>query len=320
MADHDKLARQLDDLLPQTQCQQCGHAGCTPYAKAMAEGAPHNLCPPGGDALQQQLAHFLQRTSLPLEVPADSQPGKRLEAVIREEECIGCTKCIAACPVDAIVGARQFMHTVISHECTGCELCVAPCPVDCIDMVLRPEAEQTLDDATRFHARARFEARNARLARKRQEEQAKRDARRKRQSLSRPIDSLPETPLTRLKADWQKAKHQQQQVQAALAHQQRHGLTPSPEHQAQLAEMTTEVERLKQAVDAAMNRAKQQIANAGASLTDLKLAATRSELALRRAQAKGADAASLAALQQAQAEDQTRLMDAMRDAGLADAD
>lgn len=320
MNEHDKLVQQLDYLLPQIQCEQCGYAGCAPYAAAMAAGVPHNLCPPGGDALQARLAQLLKRPSLPLNLPVDSQPGKRLVAVIREEECIGCVKCIAACPVDAIVGARQFMHSVISHECTGCELCVAPCPVDCIDMVLRPAAEQTLDDATRWHARERFQARTLRLARKQQHDKEKRAARRKRQSLSRPIAALPETSLNQLKTDWQKARHQLQQLHSALAHQQRHGQTPAAEHLAQVARLTADTERLKQAVNAAMENAKQQIVQQGASLTDLKLAATRSELALRRAQAKDAPAATLNDLLIARDAAQARLVHAMQSAGLADPD
>jgi len=121
---------QVNDLLPQTQCAQCGYAGCRPYAAAVVEGsATINLCPPGGDDTIRRLARLLGKEAIPLAesvVPA--------VAVIDEAACIGCYHCRNACPVDAIVGAHQFMHTVIESECTGCELCVAPCPVDCITM------------------------------------------------------------------------------------------------------------------------------------------------------------------------------------------
>ena len=134
--DTQSLVQRVDDLLPQTQCAQCGYPGCTPYAAAIVEGrAAINLCPPGGEATVRRLAELLGREALPLAAPGNAQ---RLVAVIDEARCIGCTHCIAACPVDAIVGAQQRMHTVIVSECTGCELCIAPCPVDCIS--LRPVA------------------------------------------------------------------------------------------------------------------------------------------------------------------------------------
>jgi len=124
------LVEQVNDLLPQTQCAQCGYPGCRPYAAAVVEGsATINLCPPGGDDTIRRLARLLGKEAIPLAesvVPA--------VAVIDEAACIGCYHCRNACPVDAIVGAHQFMHTVIESECTGCELCVAPCPVDCITM------------------------------------------------------------------------------------------------------------------------------------------------------------------------------------------
>lgn len=131
-ADTDKLVEQVNDLLPQTQCAQCGYPGCRPYAAAIVEdSAPINLCPPGGDGTVRRLADLLGRESAPLARPATSEDAV---AVIDEALCIGCTHCRAACPVDAIVGAHQLMHTVIASECTGCELCIEPCPVDCIRM------------------------------------------------------------------------------------------------------------------------------------------------------------------------------------------
>ncbi|MFE8069457.1 electron transport complex subunit RsxB [Marinobacteraceae bacterium S3BR75-40.1] len=128
------LVDQIDALLPQTQCGQCGHPGCRPYAEAIAAGEAINKCPPGGEATIQALADLLDVEPEPLDAEHGVETEKRV-AVIREDECIGCTKCIQACPVDAILGAAKHMHTVIESECTGCDLCVDPCPVDCIDMV-----------------------------------------------------------------------------------------------------------------------------------------------------------------------------------------
>jgi electron transport complex protein RnfB len=126
------LVEQVNERLPQTQCAQCGFPGCRPYAAAIVnEGAAINLCPPGGDDTVRRLADLLGREVLPLaQLPPDGQA----LAVIDESLCIGCMHCRNACPVDAIVGAQQLMHTVIESECTGCGLCLAPCPVDCISM------------------------------------------------------------------------------------------------------------------------------------------------------------------------------------------
>jgi electron transport complex protein RnfB len=129
-ANDGDLVEQVNELLPQTQCAQCGFPGCRPYAAAVVDGsATINLCPPGGDDTIRRLARLLGREVIPLAesvIPA--------VAIIDEPACIGCFHCRNACPVDAIVGAHQFMHTVIASECTGCELCIAPCPVDCITM------------------------------------------------------------------------------------------------------------------------------------------------------------------------------------------
>ena len=134
------LIQRIDALLPQTQCGLCGHRdGCLPYAKAIAEGEAANKCVPGGQPVADALAELLQRPSLKAEesvwpLQSDGRP-QRMKAVIREDECIGCTKCISACPVDAIIGSGKLMHSVLTDLCTGCELCIPPCPVDCIDLV-----------------------------------------------------------------------------------------------------------------------------------------------------------------------------------------
>src|SRR5882724_6591155 len=157
------LADDIDALLPQTQCTRCGYDGCRPYSEAIAGGlAQINQCPPGGSATIAALAHLLHRQTLPLN-PANGVEGPALVAVIDEDRCIGCVKCLPPCPVDAIVGARRQTHTVIADVCTGCELCVAPCPVDCITMVPRPSESR---DPTPAMNRARYYAHNARLTRR----------------------------------------------------------------------------------------------------------------------------------------------------------
>lgn len=139
----DPILEQIDALLPQTQCGQCSYAGCRPYAEAIANGeAEINRCPPGGEATVQALADLLGRDPLPLD-DAEAAEKPKSVAWIVEQECIGCTLCIQACPVDAILGAAKQMHTVIAEECTGCELCLPPCPVECIHM--RP-LETTLEN------------------------------------------------------------------------------------------------------------------------------------------------------------------------------
>ncbi len=131
----DPLVDKIDAILPQTQCGQCGYPGCRPYAEAIARGeADINRCPPGGETVIIALADLLGRDPKPLDEECGEEK-PRMVAYIHEELCIGCTLCIQACPVDAILGAPKQMHTIIESECTGCELCVAPCPVNCIEMV-----------------------------------------------------------------------------------------------------------------------------------------------------------------------------------------
>jgi electron transport complex protein RnfB len=153
------LAARIDELLPQTQCTRCGYPGCRPYAEAIAAGAaPINQCPPGGQATIEALAGLLDRPLLDLNPVFGVEAPARI-AFIDESRCIGCARCLAPCPVDAIVGAAKYMHTVLSSHCTGCELCLPPCPVDCIEM--RPAAPTAIEPAVN---RARFAAHSARLS------------------------------------------------------------------------------------------------------------------------------------------------------------
>jgi Na+-translocating ferredoxin:NAD+ oxidoreductase subunit B len=153
----------IDALLPQTQCTRCGFAGCLPYASAIATGeADINQCPPGGSSTIRALADLLGREYRPLN-PANGIESPPRVAFIHEDRCIGCARCLPPCPVDAIVGAAKFLHTVLADRCNGCELCLAPCPVDCIEMLPSPipiPAELN---------RARYEARTSRLARRTEE-------------------------------------------------------------------------------------------------------------------------------------------------------
>lgn len=133
----DPLAEQIDALLPQTQCGQCGYPGCKPYADAVANGEAINKCAPGGEETIKKIADLMGVEAQPLDESHEADNSPKVAFII-EEDCIGCTKCIQACPVDAIIGTTKQMHTVIADECTGCDLCVAPCPTDCI--VMKPIA------------------------------------------------------------------------------------------------------------------------------------------------------------------------------------
>lgn len=172
------LAARIDALLPQTQCTRCGYDGCQPYAEAIAAGtAMINQCPPGGSRTITQLAALLQRPALPLNPRHGEESEKTLVARIDESRCIGCFKCVLACPVDAIIGAPKFLHSVIEADCSGCELCLPPCPVDCIALVERPATLPSADvQAPRW--RAQHDARRARLARERIERDEARRQRR----------------------------------------------------------------------------------------------------------------------------------------------
>lgn len=193
------LIQRIDALLPQTQCGKCGHPGCRPYAEGIAQGEAINKCPPGGRETIALLAELLRVPALELDTERGTAPAQI--AYIREAECIGCTKCIQACPVDAIVGAAKLMHTVLIDECTGCDLCVAPCPVDCIEMHPQAGAEmvpivgglavdaaqRSARTAKRNQARQRYEQRVARLRREEEHKLAERQARAQR--ASQPLES-----------------------------------------------------------------------------------------------------------------------------------
>ena len=175
----NELARRIDAALPQTQCQRCGYPDCAQYAQAIADGAAEiNQCPPGGVEGVQRLARLTGRPALPLN-PTHGIEGPVTVAVIDEDWCIGCTLCIKACPTDAIVGANKRMHTVIEPYCTGCELCIPVCPVDCISLD-NVSGERTgwagWSPQLAAQGKARYEARQIRLARERVEHDARLEA------------------------------------------------------------------------------------------------------------------------------------------------
>ncbi|PLZ01576.1 electron transport complex subunit RsxB [Burkholderia sp. WAC0059] len=181
MTDSKTLADRIEDLLPQTQCTKCGYDGCRPYAEAIAAGtANYNQCPPGGAQGVARLARLLGRPVIPIN-PVHGAERPRPVAFIDETLCIGCTLCMQACPVDAIVGAPKQMHTIVKDRCTGCDLCVAPCPVDCIAMIpvtgnatgWQAWTQAQADDARQHHDRHL-----ARLARERGAAEARAAARR----------------------------------------------------------------------------------------------------------------------------------------------
>ena len=191
------LIEEIDAILPQTQCRRCGFSGCLPYAEAIAEGrADLNQCPPGGDEGIHKLAELLGKSPLPLN-PAHGSHHPETVALIEEDACIGCTLCIQACPVDAIVGAAKQVHTVIAAECTGCELCVAPCPMDCIRLVPR-DGKLTAD-----RARERHRYRLQRLEGEKREKEAK---------IAQESETITDTPSSSLANDRKKAA-----IQAAVA-------------------------------------------------------------------------------------------------------
>ena len=166
--DADRDADRIDALLPQTQCTRCGYSGCRPYAQAIVAGeADINQCPPGGVETITALARLMGRAEKPLN-PANGTTAPPRVAWIDESRCIGCAKCLPPCPVDAIIGAAKYLHSVIVEQCTGCELCVAPCPVDCIQMRDAPRDSTSNDAAANRRRYAAHQDRD----RRRQEERA----------------------------------------------------------------------------------------------------------------------------------------------------
>lgn len=234
------LVERIDALLPQTQCTKCGYPACRPYAEAIAKGeADIDRCPPGGEAGVRKLAALLGREAKSLD-PRYGLERPRRVAVIDEARCIGCTLCIQACPVDAIVGAPKLMHTVVTGLCSGCDLCVPPCPVDCIDMLSATGEDALWDRARADAARERFERRGARLERERSE-RAERLAQRALQARQ----SGPETE--RKRAVIQAAIERARAKRAAVSPRNTDGLTA--EVRARIAEVEARREQLKKAIE-----------------------------------------------------------------------
>ncbi|MBI6911696.1 electron transport complex subunit RsxB [Pseudomonas palleroniana] len=314
------LIQRIDALLPQTQCGKCGHPGCKPYAEGIALGEAINKCPPGGEETIAGLAQLLKVPILALDTSRGEAPAQ--VAYIREAECIGCTKCIQACPVDAIVGAAKLMHTVIIDECTGCDLCVAPCPVDCIEM--RPatsvlpivgglaanDHQQHERGLKRDRARRRFEQRNARLQRE--------EARKLNERLARAKRSAPVMPMPTDSA--QDAAVKKAKITVAMSRAQLHkslkafGHPPTFEQQSQLIVLQQQFEAAEQALAAL------EVPSPSAlpSQKDPALKRAKIQLAMRRAELKkaqdlNADQQQLATLSAALVSAEQALHDAEND-------
>lgn len=311
------LIQRIDALLPQTQCGKCGHPGCKPYAEGIAQGEAINKCPPGG---QETIAGLAQLLNVPmLELDTSRGDGPAQIAFIREAECIGCTKCIQACPVDAIVGAAKLMHTVIIDECTGCDLCVAPCPVDCIEMraplsvvalvggLASDDKERLEREVKRSRARRRFEQRNARLQREEAHKLAERLARSKR---SAPVEvTTIDAAQAARDAAVKKAK-----INVTMSRAQLHkslkafGHPPTFEQQSQLIVLQQQFEVAEQALAALEFSGAPVAKQSNRNSADLKRA--KIQLAMRRAELKKAQDQQADAQQLADA--QHRLDEAQR--------
>ena len=317
------LIQRIDALLPQTQCGKCGHPGCKPYAEGIARGEAINKCPPGGQETIAGLAQLLSVPVLDLDARRGEAPAQ--VAYIREAECIGCTKCIQACPVDAIVGAAKLMHTVIIDECTGCDLCVAPCPVDCIEMrpttnVLPIVGGLATNDQQRHErslkrdrARRRFEQRNARLQREEADKLAERLARAKRSTPALPMQN--NAAQAARDAAVKKAK-----ITVAMSRAQLHkslkafGHPPTFEQQSQLIVLQQQFEAAEQALTALEATAPADVP----TQKDPALKRAKIQLAMRRADLKKAqdlqaDEQQLAALSAALSSAEQALHDAEAD-------
>lgn len=328
------LIQRIDALLPQTQCGKCGHPGCKPYAEGIAQGEPINKCPPGGHETIAALAELMKVPVLELDTNRGSAPAQI--AFIREAECIGCTKCIQACPVDAIVGAAKLMHTVLIDECTGCDLCVAPCPVDCIEMRPLPDAtvpvvgglacsaeQQHARAAKRDHARWRFEQRNARLRREEEQRQAERLARAQRaaQPQAQTLDPI-QAALERVraqKAATADAALKKAKVDLAMSRAQLNkslkafGHPPTFEQQSQLIVLQRQYEAAEQALAQLESAAQPAPAPMPKPAPSAELKRAKIQLAMRRAELSKARTAAAAdeqlqALEQA-VQDAERLVD-----------
>ncbi|HEX8542007.1 MAG TPA: electron transport complex subunit RsxB [Pseudomonas sp.] len=299
------LIQRIDALLPQTQCGKCGHPGCKPYAQGIVDGEAINKCPPGGEETIAALAQLLKVPILALDTERGSASPQ--VAFIREAECIGCTKCIQACPVDAILGAAKMMHTVIVDECTGCDLCVAPCPVDCIDMLPLPPTgvipivgglavtEQQTQARTRKrnHARHRFEARNARLRHEEQQRHAERLARVQKpasqpDALVSPLQSAIERIRTQKLATNEDALKKARSTLAMSRAQlnkslKAFGHPPIAEQAAQLVEMQKEFEAAEQALASLQDPASVPAQTPVAPRDDSSLKRAKIQLAMARA-------------------------------------
>jgi electron transport complex protein RnfB len=318
------LIQRIDALLPQTQCGKCGHPGCKPYAAGIASGEPINKCPPGGSETINALAELLHVPVLELDVSRGSAPAQI--AYIREAECIGCTKCIQACPVDAIVGAAKLMHTVIIDECTGCDLCVAPCPVDCIEMHPLPLntvlpivgglafslEEQRARAAKRNHARRRFEQRNARLQREEQQKNAEREARAQR-AAQPSTQAQADTALDPVQAALERVRAQKAanadaalkkaKIDLAMSRAQLNkslkafGHPPTFEQQSQLIVLQQQFEAAEQALAQLERAAPPPPPPVAAPVQVAELKRAKIQLAMRRAELKKAQASAAPAEQ-----------------------
>lgn len=282
----------IDALLPQTQCGKCGHPGCLPYAEGIAAGEAINKCPPGGTATIHALAELLQVPELPLALPAT--PAQ--VAVIREAECIGCTKCIQACPVDAIVGAAKLMHTVIGDECTGCELCIAPCPVDCIDLITLMPAEAEVQRARAEQFRTRHQHRQARLARN--------DARRRAARPVRPAQA--EMPAAAPQQPAAASSLMQAKIDAAMSRAQwqktlkAYGDSPNDEQRQQLTALQQAAERDQQRLAELQATPAQNAPSPGEqALKQAKIDLASHRMALKAGERRGLDEQALAPLRSA---------------------
>ncbi|WP_017902772.1 electron transport complex subunit RsxB [Pseudomonas asplenii] len=303
------LIQHIDALLPQTQCGKCGHQGCKPYAEGIAKGEAINKCPPGGSETIAALASLLQVPVLELDPERGTAPPQ--VAFIREAECIGCTKCIQACPVDAIVGAAKLMHTVILDECTGCDLCVAPCPVDCIEMhplpanvvpiiggLAQDAGQQQARSEKRARARRRFDRHNARLQGEEQRRNAERQARAARPAQTDATASDPvKAALERVKA--QKALDsdaalKKARIDVAMSRAQLNkslkafGHPPTAEQATQLVVLQQQFEAAERALARLESAA--PATPAPATPQDAELKHAKIQLAMRRAELKKAEA------------------------------